>query len=108
MRHTLLVTMAAVTGAIASTDSTPRALVYRGPAACPGCPEAIAELLESSPWKFHVTYAGPDEDVDVDENSLKGVQVYAQAGGPGKISLRLIKPMSTLQAIIQANFRWHG
>ncbi|KAH7142151.1 hypothetical protein EDB81DRAFT_797948 [Dactylonectria macrodidyma] len=82
MRNTLLATMVTVAGAIAPTDSSSKALVYRGPAACPGCPEAIAKLLKSSPWEFHVTYAGPDEDVDVDENSLKGVQVYAQAGGP--------------------------
>lgn len=65
------------------TSPHPKALVYRGPAACDGCPEAVAQLLESSPWRFKVVYVGPSENVDLDENSLEGVDVYAQAGGPG-------------------------
>ncbi|KAH6877169.1 hypothetical protein B0T10DRAFT_464871 [Thelonectria olida] len=81
MRRAVL-PMALLMAAAQGASSPPKALVYRGPAACDGCPEAVAQLLESSPWKFKVTYVGPDEDVDVDEDSLKGVDVYAQAGGP--------------------------
>lgn len=61
----------------------PKALVYRGPAACDGCPEAVAALLQSSPSNFEVEYAGPNEKIDINEASLQRVQLYAQPGGGG-------------------------
>jgi hypothetical protein len=61
-----------------------KALVYRGSTVCDGCPESVAELLENSPWGFDVTFAGPDEDVDVTKESLANVQVFAFPGGPGR------------------------
>ncbi|KAF5011291.1 hypothetical protein FDECE_2591 [Fusarium decemcellulare] len=85
MRHSPLMMLSALQLPCAIAQgigSPPKALVYRGPAVCEGCAEAVGELLESSPWKFHVTYVGPDEDVDVDKKSLEGVQVYAHGGGP--------------------------
>ncbi|KAJ4286502.1 hypothetical protein N0V90_013202 [Kalmusia sp. IMI 367209] len=60
----------------------PRALVYRGPATCDGCPEAVAQLLQSSSLNFSVAYAGPNEEVDVNKQSLEGAQVFAFGGGP--------------------------
>lgn len=39
-------------------------------------------LLETSPWNFKVSYAGSEEDIDVTEETLKGVAVHAQPGGP--------------------------
>jgi glutamine amidotransferase-like uncharacterized protein len=60
---------------------SPVALVYRGPASTPGCPEAVAALLRSSRWGFDVRYAGPDEDVPVSALALIGAAVYAQPGG---------------------------
>lgn len=63
--------------------SRPRALVYRGPAVSEGCPEAVAHLLRSSPQNYIVDYAGPNEETNVNEISLKGVQVFAFPGGPG-------------------------
>lgn len=39
---------------MAQATSQLQALVYRGPAACDGCPEAVAKLLKSSPSKFNV------------------------------------------------------
>lgn len=59
----------------------PVALVYRGPASSPGCPEAVAALLRSSRWGFDVRYAGPREDVAVCTPALTGAAVYAQPGG---------------------------
>ena len=64
-------------------SAAPKALVYRGPAVCTGCAEAVGHLLETSSFKFAVTYAGPNETVDVTSESLAGVQVYAHGGGPG-------------------------
>ncbi|EXU96775.1 biotin-protein ligase domain protein [Metarhizium robertsii] len=48
----------------------PRALVYRGPASSHGLPEAVARLLESSPRRFEVQYAGPSEAVQVSHETL--------------------------------------
>ncbi|KAM5381878.1 hypothetical protein ACJZ2D_002868 [Fusarium nematophilum] len=71
MRNNLLLLPLAALMAAVTEGARLNALVYRGPAACEGCPEAVAELLESSPWKFNVAFAGPEEDIDVDEHSLK-------------------------------------
>ncbi len=65
----------------AASASRPNALVYRGPAACDGCPEAVAHLLRTSPSNFSVQFAGPKEDVDITRKSLSQVDVYAQPGG---------------------------
>lgn len=58
-----------------------RALVYRGPATLPGCPEAVAELLESSRWGFDVHYVGPKEKLDLSAQTLATAALYAQPGG---------------------------
>lgn len=52
-----------------------RALVYRESPdiTCKDCPEAVAQLLGKSPSNFRVTFVGPNEDMDVDEDTLKGV-----------------------------------
>ncbi|MGC9667870.1 BPL-N domain-containing protein [Planosporangium sp. 12N6] len=60
---------------------SPVALVYRGPASLPGCPEAVAALLKSSRWGFDIRYVGPDEDVPLSERSLAGAALYVQPGG---------------------------
>lgn len=78
---------AGVLGAAALTvprvlsDDRPVALVYRGPASLPGCPEAVAALLESAPTPMRAVYCGPDESVDVTPEALSGAAVYAQPGG---------------------------
>ena len=59
----------------------PVALVYRGPATLPGCPEAVAALLKSSRWGFDVRYVGPDEDLPLTPQALAGAALYAQPGG---------------------------
>lgn len=59
----------------------PVALVYRGPASLPGCPEAVAALLKSSRWAFDVRFVGPDEDVPLSSRALAEAAVYAQPGG---------------------------
>ncbi|MEW2384720.1 BPL-N domain-containing protein [Micromonospora sp. NPDC047707] len=59
----------------------PVALVYRGPATVPGCPEAVAALLKSSRWGFDVRYVGPDEVLPLSRQALAGAALYAQPGG---------------------------
>src|SRR2546422_38461 len=56
-------TMQAMTNARERRVTRPLALVYRGPGGCPGCSEAVAELLHSSHWRFDVQYVGPHEQL---------------------------------------------
>lgn len=58
--------------------SQPIALIYRGPAACKGCPESVAALLQD---KYNIIYAGPKEKVDVNEKTLSTATLYVQSGG---------------------------
>jgi glutamine amidotransferase-like uncharacterized protein len=69
------------------TGTRPVALVYRGPAGCPGCSEAVAALLQSSQWSFDVKYVGPNESLSVSEGlKLANVKLYAQPGGGSSVS----------------------
>ncbi|MFC4493841.1 BPL-N domain-containing protein [Streptomyces ovatisporus] len=63
----------------------PRALVYRGPAVCPGCAESAAALLRGAPRPCAVTYCGPRERVPLSADSLADAEVYVQAGGPDDV-----------------------
>ncbi|KVQ26240.1 BPL-N domain-containing protein [Burkholderia cepacia] len=62
-------------------DSRPVALVYRGPAACDGCPETIARRLRESEHKFRVLYVGPAEKRRITPAVLSGAALYVQPGG---------------------------
>ncbi|MER7754410.1 hypothetical protein [Kitasatospora sp. NPDC097643] len=57
----------------------PLALVYRGPAACDGCPEAARALLERG--GLAVRYIGPHERLHFAAATLAGAAVYVQPGG---------------------------
>ena len=57
------------------------AVVYRGPASAPGCAEAVAALLGSSPSYFRTAYCGPEEDLPLTGATLDGAALYAQPGG---------------------------
>jgi glutamine amidotransferase-like uncharacterized protein len=60
------------------------ALVYRGPAACEGCAEAVAALLRSC-QRFEVSYVGPDEDLALTDAVLRSASLYAQPGGGNSV-----------------------
>jgi glutamine amidotransferase-like uncharacterized protein len=62
-------------------DYPPVALIYRGPASLPGCPEAVAEMLASSQWSFDVRYVGPGERLRLSSETLARAVLYAQPGG---------------------------
>ncbi|VBB14323.1 BPL-N domain-containing protein [Burkholderia stabilis] len=61
--------------------SQPVALVYRGPAACDGCPEAIGARLRESDYRFRVIYVGPAEKLKITPAALAGAALYVQPGG---------------------------
>ncbi|MGY4652971.1 BPL-N domain-containing protein [Mycobacterium sp. URHB0021] len=69
------------TSAPARRSPSRLALVYRGPASLPGCPEAVAELLSASALGLRVDFVGPDEARRLSAASLAGAIVYAQPGG---------------------------
>ncbi|MFC4604597.1 BPL-N domain-containing protein [Rhodococcus kronopolitis] len=59
----------------------PLALVYRGPASVPGCPESVATLLQTSPRPFRTAFVGPKEPLKITRAVLDTATVYAQPGG---------------------------
>ena len=59
----------------------PLALVYRGPAASPGCPETVAALLRRSPSQFRTELCGPNERTALTAEALASATLYAQPGG---------------------------
>jgi hypothetical protein len=68
--------------ALAGCDDRPEtALVYRGPAACDGCAEAVTALLRSAAPHLKVVYCGPRERVPLSARTLAGAAVYAHPGG---------------------------
>ncbi len=62
-------------------DERAVALVYRGPASLPGCPEAVAALIETSPVGLRPVFCGPQEKVPVSPGALAEAAVFAQPGG---------------------------
>lgn len=86
------------------------ALVYRGPAALPGCPEAVANLLRLSKWNFDVRYVGPKESIELRRNTLADAVLYAQPGG-GELEpayRRLRKRASAIRDFVYAGGRYLG
>ena len=59
------------------------ALVYRGPASTPGCPEAVAAALRRSRWDLQVCFVGPREQLALEPAVLGRARLYAQPGGGG-------------------------
>ncbi|WP_199582480.1 BPL-N domain-containing protein [Blastococcus sp. TF02-9] len=65
----------------APQDGRRLALVYRGPASTPGCPEAVAEALVRSRWGLDVRYVGPREALPLCPETLARAALFAQPGG---------------------------
>jgi glutamine amidotransferase-like uncharacterized protein len=72
-------------GSAANPSARPIALIYRGPAGCAGCSEAAAALLQSSKWGFDVRYVGPNESLQLSDQTLKMATLYVQPGGDGTV-----------------------
>jgi glutamine amidotransferase-like uncharacterized protein len=71
----------------ANSPNRPTALIYRGPAGCKGCSEAVAVLLQTAPSPFHAVYCGPDERVRLSAQALSSALLYAQPGGGDNLKL---------------------
>jgi hypothetical protein len=68
---------------VASNCDRLHALVYRGPTASEGLPESLRDLLVASRHNINVTFAGPNEPVKINAESLSNADILAQPGGPG-------------------------
>lgn len=67
-------------GAAMTGGRDPRlALVYRGKATLPGCPEAVGAALEQA--GMTVAYVGPREKRHLNAETLAEAAIYAQPGG---------------------------
>src|SRR5690606_15367702 len=86
------------------------ALVHRGPAAAPGCPEAVADLLRRSRWGLDVTYVGPREPLALGPDALARAVLYAQPGG-GQLRpayRRLRRHARVIRAFVRGGGRYLG
>jgi glutamine amidotransferase-like uncharacterized protein len=95
---------ACTTGSVPATadNASPTALVYRGPAGCPGCSEAVATVLRAAPRPFRIVYCGPGEQVAVSAESLSMAQLYVQPGGGNNLE----RAWSQLRAQAPAIRQW--
>lgn len=86
------------------------ALVYRGPATVPGCPEAVAGLLQSSRHGFTVRFTGPGEEVPLAAESLAEAVLYAQPGGGtlGRAYKKLRGHRDTIRGFVDDGGRYLG
>lgn len=93
-----------------AADQRPLALVYRGPAALPGCPEAVAALLAAGGWGLDIRYTGPREALPLTAESLARAAVYAQPGG-GSLSpayWRLRRRRNAIRDYVRGGGRYLG
>lgn len=63
-----------------------RVAIYRGPAGCEGCSEAVAHAFERTDRDFSIEFVGPGEETAVGDVSLKVFDIYVQPGGGQDIS----------------------
>ena len=68
----------------ATMPDRPIALVYRGESTeqDDDLAEPLAAMIKASPYNFKVKIVGPNEDEDVDEDTLEDADLFAYPGGP--------------------------
>lgn len=86
------------------------ALVYRGPATVPGCPEAVAEVLRASPRRLDVRYVGPGEALGLTPETLSRALLYAQPGGGslGRAYKKLRREAPAIRDFVASGGRYLG
>lgn len=86
------------------------ALVYRGPASSPGCPEAVAEVLAGSRWDLDVRFVGPHESLRLSAETLSHALLYAQPGGGslGHAYRKLKKHAGAIREYVRAGGHYLG
>ncbi|AXJ95975.1 BPL-N domain-containing protein [Sphingomonas sp.] len=64
-----------------ATDRVVRVAIYRGPAACEDCAEALQRAIGALDPRYHVDFVGPAERTDVTPATLRDYAIYIQPGG---------------------------
>ena len=84
-----------------------RVAIYRGPAACEDCAEALERAIHRADPRYRIDFVGPNEATDVTPTTLRGYAIYIQPGGGQDIpaALRALGPQRA-QAI--RGFVTHG
>ncbi|WP_210358778.1 BPL-N domain-containing protein [Sphingomonas beigongshangi] len=67
--------------ALRSHDDEVRIAIYRGPAACEDCAEALMRAIRRVDPQYRVDFVGPNERRDVSAGTLSRYAVYIQPGG---------------------------
>jgi glutamine amidotransferase-like uncharacterized protein len=75
------------------------ALIYKGPGACEGCPEAVGRLLQE--MKIRVRYVSPGE---FSETTFKTSALYVQPGGTGNGSIDTLKALGAKQVEVLRSY----
>jgi hypothetical protein len=81
------------------------AMIYRGKMASENCPESVGHLFKSTFPKVKVTYAGPDEKVKINADTLSQVDVFAYPGGPGMWSRHTNSQRKHTQELTNTNHK---
>lgn len=87
----------------------PIALVYRGPASCAGCAEAVAGVLQLAAFDVH--FVGPNEQLKATAETLSVATLYAQPGSAMSVpdSFDAMAPDATaIDAFVHAGGRYLG
>jgi glutamine amidotransferase-like uncharacterized protein len=96
--------------AASAATQRPKALVYRGPSTCNGCPESVKNLLVTSPSNFEVSFVGPREDIKINADALSQVDVFAfPGGGPlSKAARNLKDDMEVVRSFVKGGGTYMG
>jgi len=67
-------------GAVSAAEPV-HVAIYRGPAGCEGCSEAVQRAFERIGADYLIEYVGPDELLDVEDVNTQSFDIYVQPGG---------------------------
>lgn len=86
---TAFVSATSSASAVHAGDDVVPVAIYRGPAACDDCPEALARAITRVSPRYRVTFVGPNERQDITDASLRHFKIYVQPGGGQDIAAAL-------------------
>lgn len=77
-----LISRASTSSDLYLDGSTIQVAIYRGGAACQGCPEAVAKMLQQDDrYNYQIKYIGENEADKLASASLDDIDIYVQPGG---------------------------
>lgn len=80
LKAAIILTCLMCAGASDAADNI-HVAIYRGPAGCEGCSEAVGNALERMGDDYVIEFVGPDELIDVADVNKQTFDIYVQPGG---------------------------